>query len=184
MNKNQIGFSNTLIIIAIIFIGIISFCLYQKTSQEVINTSSQIDYKNISYEIDGQIVTLKNGVAEVEILPDSTSKNIIRYFGNEVEADLNGDGLQDVAFLLTQDNGGSGIFYYAVAALKISEGYTGTNAIFIGDRIAPQTTEFKDGEIIVNYADREQNEPMTAQPSIGVSKYLKINENRLVEVLK
>ena len=128
-------------------------------------------YKDISYEIEGQIVTLKN----------STST---KYFGNEVKGDFNGDGLEDVAFLLTQDSGGSGTFFYIVVALREGDGFLGINGIFLGDRIAPQTTELKNGEIVVNYADRRPDEPMTATPSVGVSRYFKVVDNKLAEIKK
>ncbi len=129
------------------------------------------DYKNASYEIDGQTITLKDSG--------------VIYFGNDVSSDFNGDGLIDEAFIITKDNGGSGTFYYVVVALKTREGgYQGTNAVFLGDRIAPQTTEFRDGEIIVNYAIRKPGEPMTTSPSVGVSKYLRIENGTLVEVVK
>jgi hypothetical protein len=145
----------------------------------------QAGYKDISYEIDGQIVLLRNGVAETEIAPGSASKSVTRYFGNEARGDFNGDGSEDVAFLLTQNNGGSGTFYYVVAALKKpGGGYTGTNAVLLGDRIAPQTTEFKNNEIIVNYADRKSGDAMTMPPSVGVSKYLKVDGAKLIEVLQ
>jgi len=127
------------------------------------------NYKNITYEVEGQTVTLENKT---------------HYFGNEAFGDLNGDGKEDIAFLLTQSPGGSGTFFYVAVALKITDGWQGTNAVFLGDRIAPQTTEIRDGEIIVNYAERKLNEPMTTPPSVGVSKYLKIVNNRLVEVAK
>jgi hypothetical protein len=68
-----------------------------------------------------------------------------------------------------------------VAALKTESGYTGTNAVFLGDRIAPQTTSITDGTLIVNYADRAPGEPMTAAPSVGVSKYLVIQNGTLVD---
>lgn len=140
------------------------------------------DYKSISYEIEGQTVKLKDGISEIEIVPSSASKTITQYFGNEVRADFNGDGTEDVAFLLTQDRGGSGTFYYVVVALNLKDGYAGTNAIFLGDRIAPQTTEFRNGEIIVNYADRKPGESMAVAPSVGVSKYFKISDGKLIEV--
>ena len=127
------------------------------------------NYENITYTIDGQPVTLINGKSATA-----------QYFGNEAMGDLNGDGLPDVAFILTNNPGGSGTFYYVVVAIKTSTGYKGTNAILLGDRIAPQTTEIKNGELIVNYADRKPSDPMTASPSIGVSKYLKVQGDSLV----
>lgn len=110
-----------------------------------------------------------------------TIDGVTQYFGNEAWADLNGDGTEDVAFLLTQDGNGSGTMYYLVAALSDATGYKGTNAIFLGDRIAPQTTEIRDGTIVANYATRKEGEPMTARPSIGVSKLLTVENDMLVE---
>ncbi len=123
------------------------------------------DYKNATYVVEGEPVTLSNGVS---------ADGSTRYFGNEVTGDLNADGRPDRAFLLTSDGGGSGIFYYLVGALQTEAGtYNGTRAVFVGDRIAPQTTEFQNGIVVVNYADRAPGEPMTAQPSVGKTLRLK-----------
>jgi len=43
--------------------------------------------------------------------------------------------------LLTQETGGSGIFYYVAFALNTENGYAGGRTVLLGDRIAPQTTE-------------------------------------------
>lgn len=132
------------------------------------NTTQETSYKDATYMIEGKESKLTD--------PG------VKYFGNEAVGDLNGDGKEDIVFLLTYDGGGSGTFYYVTAALKTDNGYRGTSAVFIGDRIAPQSTEIKDGKVIVNYGDRKPNEPMTASPSVGVSKYLKITENELVQI--
>lgn len=142
------------------------------------------DFKNISYEIEGQSIVLTNGKSEIETAPGSVSKIITQYFGNEVKGDFDTNNTEDVSFLLTQKGGGSGTFYYVVVALKTPNGYTGTNAVFLGDRIAPQTTEFRDRQIIVNYADRKKSEPMSAEPSVGISRYFKIENNKLIEYKK
>jgi hypothetical protein len=139
------------------------------------------EYANITLTIEGQSVTLVDGRAESAAAPGSASKVVTQYFGNEATGDLNGDGTPDTAFLVTQSGGGSGTFYYVVVALKTAGGYQGTNAVLLGDRIAPQTTEIRNGQLIVNYADRAAGEPMTAQPSVGVSKYLKVQGTTLVE---
>jgi hypothetical protein len=65
-------------------------------------------FKELEYTIEGETVLLQNGVAEREAAPGSAAKVSTRYFGNEVEGDLDGDGILDIAFLLTQDGGGSG----------------------------------------------------------------------------
>ncbi len=140
-----------------------------------------VEYKNATYVIEGQLIKLTNGRSEVVTTPGSTSKTITQYFGNLAEGDLNGDGKNDVAFLVSQTNGGSGTYYYVVASLNTTVGYVGTNAILLGDRISPQTTQIKDGQIIVNYADRKSGEAMTVRPSVGVSKYLTVQGTTLVE---
>ena len=129
--------------------------------------------KDTTYTINGQQVTLKNGISEIEAAPGSASKIITRYFGNEVVYDFNGDGRNDIAFILTQSTGGSGTFYYVVAALNTPTGYIGSQGLFLGDRIAPQTTEMGKGNVVVvNYADRKAGEDFSVQPSIGKSIWL------------
>lgn len=142
------------------------------------------DYKNATYLIEGQFVTLVDGFFEIESAPGSATRITTRYFGNEAFSDLNGDGMEDVAFLLTQSSGGSGTFFYVVAAEQTETAYLGTNAVSLGDRIAPQTTSIENGIITVNYADRYPGEPFTVQPSLGVSKYLRVIDNVLIEVRK
>ena len=169
-----------LILVVLVVVGGFGYWFYQSKTENIVIKKITIDPKNCTYIIEGKNVTLKNGYSEEQTVAGSASKTITQYFGNEVTADFNGDGIKDTAFLLTQSSGGSGTFYYAVAALSSKDGCVGTNAVLLGDRIAPQTTEFNNGEIIVNYADRKPNEPMTATPTIGVSKYFKISDGKLV----
>ena len=144
---------------------------------------SPFDGKNSQFSIDGTMIKLGNGVSAIPAAPDSSSKITTKYFGNESEGDLNGDGQKDIAFLVTQDTGGTGTFFYAVVALKTPTGYKTGNSFFIGDRIAPQTTEINERthELSVNFAERKPGEPMTAQPSIGTTLYLKVTPAGVLE---
>ena len=165
-----------LLVCSALFIGaIVAFFFF--TQDEAGNNS---DHRNATYRIDGQSVTLVDGFAEVEAAPNSASKITTRYFGNEVVADLNNDGRDDAVFILTQETGGSGVFYYVVAALNTEDGYVGSEGYLLGDRIAPQTTELSQNPshqnvIVVNYADLTPGEPMVATPSVGKSVWLKLN---------
>jgi hypothetical protein len=144
------------------------------------------DPQNATYIINGQPVTLVNGVVEQPTAPGSAEKIVTRYFGNAVKVDLNSDGKPDSGILLTQTTGGSGTFFYAVAALQNPDGtYQGTNAILLGDRIAPQSTHVdphNPSQLVVNYADHAAGQPMSAQPTQGASKTFKLDNNQLVEV--
>jgi hypothetical protein len=94
-----------------------------------------------------------------------------------------------VAFLLTYEPGGSGTFFYVAAALNTPDGYAGSEAFLLGDRIAPQSTNIDEGltargtyrqnVIVVNYADRLPGEPFTTSPSIGKSVWLKLDPDTM-----
>ncbi|MEK7645077.1 MAG: META domain-containing protein [Patescibacteria group bacterium] len=110
----------------------------------------------------------------------------LRYFGNELALDLDGDGREDSVFFVTQQTGGSGTFYYVVAAVQTDGGYVGSNGIFVGDRIAPQTINLgihadpasADAArpiIAVNYADRKPGESFAARPSVGQTLWLRFD---------
>lgn len=135
--------------------------------------------ENATYTIDGEIYTLINGRSEKEI-PGSATTIKTELFGEPTYGDLNNDGIDDAAVVLVQDPGGSGTFYYAAVALQGTNGsYVGTNAILLGDRIAPQTLEIRSGMFIANYAERRLEEPMSVSPSIGISTYMTIAGNVL-----
>jgi hypothetical protein len=139
--------------------------------------------KNTSYDIEGERITLQNGVSIV-VNSLSLAKETIKYFGKELRLDVNGDGKEDTAFLLTLTTEGTGTFYYLVVALNKDGGYVGTNGALLGDRIVPQTTEFRNGEIVVTYLDRKPDEPVTAKPTVVTPKYFKIENDTLVEIQK
>lgn len=138
--------------------------------------SIKSDHKNATYTIQGVPVTLVDGIAEVPSAPGGASKTVTRYFGNEVVKDMNGDGKDDITFVVTQETGGSGVFYYLVTAVHTDGGYTGSSALYIGDRIAPQATESgPERSVIVNYADRNSGEDFSVPPSLGKSMHVLLN---------
>ena len=164
----------TVIVAVALFVG---GCSSNSRNQRQAQTAvSDADYRKAEYVIEGERVKLDDG----ETSPDSPSRIVTRYFGNELRTDLNDDGREDVVFLLTQQRGGSGTFFYAVAALNAEAGYVGSDGYLLGDRIAPQTTVVSRNPrhmnvIVVNYGDRKPGEPMTTQPSVGKSVYLKLD---------
>lgn len=158
------------LVIGIVTVLIIVAIWHKEPTQTLSLVST---YKDATYTINGQKITLKDGLSETEAAPNSASKITTRYFGNEVLHDFDGDGREDIAFLLTQEMGGSGTFFYVVVALNTANGYIGSEGFFLGDRVAPQTTGMGNGNvIIVNYADRKPDESFAIAPSIGKSVWL------------
>lgn len=167
---------------AILIAGFYAFNLYIYNEKQA---PAVADYKDSTYRIDGVSVQLKDGLAESEVAPGSASMVTTRYFGNDYVVDLNNDGREDVVFLLTQETGGSGIFYYVVAALNTERGYVGSDGYLLGDRIAPQTIEISPNPrhkdvIVANYVERAVGEPMGVQPSVGQSAYLKLDTENMM----
>jgi hypothetical protein len=153
------------------------------TPEASMSTKLGNDAQNATYIIEGKPVTLINGKSEIPVAPGSATIITTTIF-SETKGELTGDTAADTAVLLTQNQGGSGTFFYQAAALNQDGKYLGTNGILLGDRIAPQTTQITDLMIIANYAERKPDEPMTADPSVGVSKYFVVEGTTLIETTK
>lgn len=178
--KTLVAISTAAVLLAVL--GVLFFIFqFNQQNQENKNYVS-FDPLNASYIIENEPVTLINGKSELEAAPGSAMKITTMVFGQPVSGDLNADGRPDAALIIFQNPGGTGTFYYAAAAINTLNGAIGTNGIFLGDRIAPQNIELRNGQIIANYADRKPDEPFSAQPSVGVSKYIILNGLELEEI--
>lgn len=129
--------------------------------------------RNLTVTLDGQTFALTDGVASKEAAPGSAAKNTARIVGEPAVGDATGEGEQDAALLIANDPGGSGTFYYAVLAVNHGGSYQATNAVPLGDRIAPKGIDYVDGHFVYNFLDRKSGEPMDAQPD--VEEHIKVN---------
>lgn len=155
------------LLLVLVFLG---WSAYRTDSNDQVQSAQEE-----TFTINGEKILLVNGTYEREVAPGSAARVTTAYFGNEVQGDFNSDGKIDRAFIVTQTASGSGTFFYLATTL-------GGEAVLLGDRIAPQTTEWRSGSIVVNYADRKPGEPMTAAPREGVTRYFQLQGNALVEV--
>lgn len=154
----------------------------QSAEQNQNKNKIALDPLNAAYKIDDNLIKLVNGKSEMEAAPGSASKIVTTVWKQPVVDDLNGDKAPDAALILTQETGGSGTFYYIAADLSTKDGrYTGTNGIFLGDRIKPQSIKIENRHIIVTYLDRKENEPMSAAPSVRKTKTFLVTDTSLTE---
>ncbi len=130
---------------------------------------------SIAYTIEGVEYLLTNGTFSAPAAPGSASMMTVTLFGEPTYGDLDADGDEDAAVLLTYSADGSGTFFYAAIARKAGDVYESTNTLLLGDRIAPQTVEIHDGRAVYNYAVRMESEPMTTPPSIGKSLWIHLD---------
>ena len=108
--------------------------------------------------------------------PGGTIEITTTYAGYESVGDINGDSLEDIAFLVTQKTGESGLFYYAVVALKTSEGFIATNAFYVGENITPQLTKVQsDSKVLsIQFAPYDQTESTPIEPPPDMTLFLKV----------
>lgn len=133
------------------------------------------DLKHISYTIDGEFLPFDHGTFAREVAPGSASKEVFATFGEPAIGDLDGDGDQDAVTYLMRSSGGSGTFFYVVSAVNDGGVFKGTNAIFLGDRIAPQNINIIEGNAVANFAERNAGEPFSVQPSVGKSVWIHLD---------
>jgi len=137
------------------------------------------DPLNGTYVIEGEDVTLQDGRSEKALGPDSATKVRTFVIGDMVAGDLDGDGDEDRALILVHDPGGSGTFYYVAVAERMNGGYRGTNAMLLGDRIRTKDLRVLNGLVVVTYAIRGADEPMSTAPSVEVLLTIALDEGKL-----
>ena len=180
-----------ILILAVVGLG--AFWLYQMKPREVPepkvkeiikNIPTKPDPQNMTYDVEGDTFVVKNGYGENPI-PDSLTKSTLNVF-DSMYGDLDGDGDTDAAVWLVNDPGGTGRFFYGAFIINNNGVSKATNSIFLGDRIAPQNINIKDGRAVYNFSERGPNDPMSADPSIGASiwAYYDKNTNEMKEWVK
>ena len=99
--------------------------------------------------------------------------------GEPAYGDLDGNGSDDAALFLIQETGGSGTFFFVTAAIHVNGRWEGTNAVFIGDRVAPEEIRIRDGVVVANFRDRRADQPMARRPTIHKSLEFEVTDDRL-----
>jgi hypothetical protein len=167
-------------LIAVAALGYVAFIMYTnatkapaETPSNKISTTSNTakpDLSNATFLIEDQSITLKKGANEQEVTPGSATmqETSLTKFVNY--GDLNGDKKDDGAAVLVQEGGGSGTFFYIVGYVSGTVSHKGTNGVFVGDRISPQSVSIKNGVIILNYLDRKPDEAYDVEPSVSTTR--------------
>lgn len=151
-----------------------------KSEGHVAAVVAAIDPAHATYVVENRPIALSGGKALIPAAPGSAERVETSLFGMPAWGDLDSDGDDDAAVILVHRTGGSGSFYYVAAALREGEGFKGTNAVLLGDRIAPQTLQIRNGVLIANFAERGPGEAMTAAPRSARSRYLTLQAGQLL----
>ncbi len=139
----------------------------EKTGEKV--GEFQPDPSSATFSFYGEEVSLSNGQHEsVEDELGSRTETILlepRGYG-----DINDDKKADTVVFLVRSGVGSGVFVYVAGFVSGPVNYRGTGAIFLGDRISPVSLSVSGGVVPANYLDRKEDEPLSAEPTVAVSK--------------
>lgn len=147
------------------------FYIFKGSETEVdtnpVSTSEETapDPSSATFSFDDGAVTLSSGKSEKED-EESGLKDEIALLEEKASGDLNNDGKEDSVVLMARSGGGSGVFIYIAAYVSGPVSYKGTNALFIGDRISPESVFIQNGIATLKYLDREPDEPFAAEPTV------------------
>lgn len=135
-------------------------------------------YKNNSYVIEGQRIKLEDGVGTITTamsLEKTTST--VEASGGFAPFDINQDTKDDALFLLKVKPMLSKKYaYYITALVSLYNGYTGINALYLGNEIASTTIVYKNNYIIITYQDTNST------PILRKQKFFIFNNDILQEV--
>jgi hypothetical protein len=177
-------------IIILIVIAALGALIYSRKDSTIQNTQDKQtdvtkaghpDMSNGTYNIEHELVTLSSGtnsspIAEGSALSVETDLTDVIGYG-----DISGDGKEDAVGILIQSGGGSGIFAYIAAYVSAPVAYKGTNAIFVGDRVSPQSISVSNGIITLKYLDRSPSEAMAEEPTVEMTKEFVYKSGELQE---
>lgn len=162
-----------LILIVIVIAGLIFFFKNnfdsKPTQNNTPNVSGEANPLNATFSFDDGSVTLSDGVGDKEGAEGGFSERV-ELLEERATGDLNGDSKNDSVVLLARSGGGSGVFIYVAAYISGPVGFKGSNAIFLGDRISPQSIEIVNSVAKVNYLDRKPDEPFAAEPTVPMTE--------------
>ena len=141
----------------------------QTESSSAIAQADQ-DPANAGYYI---LYTLINGELEQPI-EESNLVNKFKLLDFKATGDINKDGTDDVAVVLTNDTGESGTFYYL--SIFTSGTPVVENTYNFGDRVVVKDLTFTDGKFQVSYLDRSPDQDITSEPSIEITTIAEMDE--------
>jgi len=137
------------------------------------------DPSNATFRIEKDSVTLANGRSERPAAPGSASAAVTTLGDQRASGDVDGDGRADTVVILVNQPGGSGTFYYVAALLNTSAAVSATPAVMLGDRIKISSLRIDGKTIVVELLDRASGQPLSASPSVAVTKRFVIDGGAL-----
>jgi hypothetical protein len=123
-----------------------------------------------------ETVQLTNGVFDGEA---NGNPLIIQLLPQAAFGDLNGDGLDDAALLITENTGGSGVFVSLVAMVNNGSGFDQVVSLYVDDRPLINSISIENGRIILDAVIHAVDDSM-AEPTMKVVEEFTLEGSKLV----
>ena len=139
--------------------------------------------KNAEYPSDftaSKKAKLTDGRYEGEVQSGAASKIVTTLYPTHAVGDLNGDGADDAAVILTTNSGGSGTFYVLVAVLNQGGTPKAAATASLGDRVKVESLVINAGEIVLDMVTHGPQDPMCC-PTQKATRRFKLQGDKLVE---
>jgi heat shock protein HslJ len=95
-------------------------------------------------------------------------------------ADLDGDGLEETAVVLSTGSGGSGVFSYLAVAGRIESGIVNLDTSLIGDRVQIRALRIASGTIEIDVVQAGSNDPACCPAELATRSFV-LREGGLAE---
>lgn len=125
---------------------------------------------------------LQNGAFEEPAAPGSSALNRVLLGDLRAAGDVNGDGSEDAAVVLTAEPGGSGTFSYLAVVLNEAGNARPITSVLLGDRIVVKSLAIQPGAVEVTLLNRAADEPLSAEPKIEETRTFLLQDGALVEM--
>ncbi len=175
--KNKKLMTGVIAAAGIILIAGIGWHFFEPKAQNQSKKDEQIANKlsprNCQYIVENQVITLVDGKEET-VSPYGAETQTTEIYGDPVTGDLNSDGQDDYAVIITQKTANDvGVYYYAAVALADEKTgvIAGTIAVPLGDRIVIKDTAIVNQAFRVNYLDwRTNGDAVEESPTNPITK--------------
>lgn len=132
----------------------------QKTETQAVSHEDSLasDFTNITYVFEGRSILFSQGEATTSF-EGATNKKVLTFqivASSSILADLTGDLENDTVFLIRSFDEKGQMEYYLAAALKLYNGYTGSNILRVPASTSSPSLVYKNGGVVVRLGASEK----------------------------
>ena len=128
-----------------------------------------------------QVVQLANGVYETGT-PGGADFISVRVLDFAASGDLNGDGRDEVAALVSENYGGTGVFVFLVVYADVNGTLTYQNSVIVDDRPQVNAMSIENGEVFLDVVVHGTDEPMCC-PTLRTARHYKLTSLNQIDLV-